>query len=363
MFFVWYASFSGPHVVKKIVISVALLLSLVSAHAQKKASKATKDPKALYDSSFYISYDRHITARYYFSKKYTAFNLRNLQQGLVLKYFPNTTLNMGVGATYKWATLNLAYGFGFLNPDNGTGKTKYLDLQMHNYGRKIIVDVFGQFYNGFYLNDDQIKDASGEYYKRPDLKVRVFGVSGQYLFNFERFSYRAAFLNNEWQKRSAGSMLLGWEFFLGQSTSDSSMIPSQLRNTPGDLAPVGDLNINSVQFIETGPNVGYAYTYVYKKHFFLTGSLTVSLDYGKTIIEGDMRDQDESFSPNSFVRFFTGYNSEKWALSVSFVNQALQLSSRSASRYVSLNTGNVRVNAVYRFMPNRKTRKVLKVID
>ncbi len=350
--------------VKKIIISACLTLSVFFLYAQKnvEAKNERKKARSLYDTSYYSSYNYLITGRFYFSKKYTSFNLRNLQQGLALKYFPNTTLNMGVGATYKWATLNLAYGFGFLNPEDGKGKTKYLDLQMHNYGRKVIVDIFGQFYNGFYLNNDQITDAAGEYYKRPDLKVRIFGVSGQYLFNYDRFSYRAAFLNNEWQKKSAGSMLLGWEFFLGQSTADSSMVPTPLKAPPGDAPPAGDVNVNRVEFIETGPNVGYAYTYVYKKHWFLAGSLTVSLDYGKSVMKGDTRVQKEAFSPNYFVRAVAGYNSSRWAYTISFVNQAVQLTSQRASRYASLNTGNVRANVVYRFTPSRKTRAVLRKV-
>src|SRR5690606_14649801 len=87
------------------------------------------------DSSYYVSYENQLTGRLYFSKKYTSFRYFDTEEDIALRYFPNTTLNMGVGATYKWATLNLGFGFGFLNPDNGRGDTRYLDLQGHFYGR------------------------------------------------------------------------------------------------------------------------------------------------------------------------------------------------------------------------------------
>ncbi len=116
---------------------------------------------------------------------------------------------MGIGATYRWATLNLAYGFGFLNPDRGRGKTKYLDLQFHGYGRKFSIDVLGQFYNGFYLTPRGTGTTHGTYYQRPDIEVGAVGASAQYIFNYRKFSYRAAFLQNEWQKRTAGTFLLG----------------------------------------------------------------------------------------------------------------------------------------------------------
>ena len=74
-----------------------------------------------YDTSYYVSYEDQITGRFYLSQKYVSFRYIDTGNDLVFRYLPNTTLNMGVGATYKWATLNLAYGFGFLNPENGKG--------------------------------------------------------------------------------------------------------------------------------------------------------------------------------------------------------------------------------------------------
>jgi hypothetical protein len=90
---------------------------------------------AQFDSTYYVSYADMVTTRFYFSKKYTSLKLRNRNENYNMTYRPNTTLNMGVGATYKWATLNLAYGFDFLNPDRGLGDTKYIDLQFHGYTR------------------------------------------------------------------------------------------------------------------------------------------------------------------------------------------------------------------------------------
>ncbi len=55
-----------------------------------------------------------------------------------LKYHPNTKLNLGLGVTYKNYTLNVAYGFGFLNKNyNEKGKTKGLDLHFHLFPNKI----------------------------------------------------------------------------------------------------------------------------------------------------------------------------------------------------------------------------------
>jgi hypothetical protein len=306
------------------------------------------------NNAYYTSYDKIITGRFYFSQKYTSYQYRHDNESINIRYRPNTTLNMGVGATYKWATLNLAYGFGFLNRDEEKGKTRYLDLQTHLYGRKIIVDAFGQFYNGFYLDKGELTPRVNGYYLRPDIKVRFLGASGQYLFNHEKFSYRASFLQSEWQKKSAGSLLVGLEFFLGRTKADSAMVPSTLSGQTEET------NLDQVNFVEMGPNVGYVYTWVIKKHFFLTGQATVSLDYGtNTMTSNGVNTRSSSFSPNSSLSFFAGYNSEKWAVSFVFVNKNIGIASGSERR-IDFNTGNLRLNIVHRFVPRGKTKEVLK---
>src|SRR5687767_12137994 len=56
---------------------------------------------AKYDSTYYVSYETMLTSRFYFSKKYTSLKFRDNGENYNLTYRPNTTLNMGIGATYK----------------------------------------------------------------------------------------------------------------------------------------------------------------------------------------------------------------------------------------------------------------------
>jgi hypothetical protein len=263
---------------------------------------------------------------------------------------------MGVGATYKWATLNLAYGFGFLNPDRGKGKTKYLDLQFHSYGRRFIVDFFGQFYNGFFLSSKSTNHPGYEYL-RPDLYVRYLGTSVQYILNHKKFSYRASFLQNEWQKKSAGTFIFGVEVYGGKVKADSTIIPSVVNSQAADR------NMRILSFFEFGPNAGYAYTLVVKKHFFITGSASLSLDYGEnTISDRDGTKKTTGVSPNTFFRFFGGYNSRKWAVSLTYVTNSVSLATESIERQIMLNTGNFRLNYVYRFPPSKRAKRYLDQI-
>jgi len=264
---------------------------------------------------------------------------------------------MGIGATYKSFTLNLAYGFGFLNPDRGQGKTRYLDLQFHNYGKKIILDVFGQFYRGFYLSRHDGISISNEHYLRPDLHLNELGASVHYVLNNAHFSYRASFFQNEWQKKSAGTFLVGFEAYGGWVKADSSMLPSDV----GRESIRADLR--KLNFFEFGPNAGYAYTLILDRHFFLTGSGSLSVVYGvNTMIGGGSTNQVTGFNANTIFRIFGGYNSSTWAFNANYITDGVRLISNNG-RQVMFTTGNVRVNIVHRFKPGRKGRKILKVVD
>jgi hypothetical protein len=326
-----------------LILSLCLLSNLVNAQ---------------HDSSYYVSYEHLLTTRFYFSKKYTSLKFRDPSKEYSLTYRPNTTLNMGVGATYRWATLNLAYGFGFLNPERGKGKTKYLDLQLHSSGRKFIVDLFGQFYQGFFLTRKSTNNTNDEYYLRPDLHVNQIGGSIQYIVNHNKFSYRASFLQNEWQKKSAGTFIFGLETYGGRIKADSTVIPSFVN------VEEAEQDVRLLRFFEIGANAGYAYTLVIKKHFFLTGSGSVSLVYGENrMYNKDGSEKERGVSPNSFLRLFGGYNSNRWAISVIYLTNSVSLATGSVQRQIILNTGNFRVNYIYRFAPNKKAKRFLNVVD
>ena len=159
------------------------------------------------DTSYYVFFPESITGRFYFSQKYTALTIKDKSAGN-LQYNPNTTLNMGVGATYHNFSLNLAYGWPFLNTDDAKGKTKYLDLQGHFYTPQWVTDFYGQFYKGYHLTPEAhdwpfvpAEAKADNYYYRHDAKINLFGLSEYRVFNDKKFSFRAAMIQNEWQKK------------------------------------------------------------------------------------------------------------------------------------------------------------------
>jgi hypothetical protein len=307
------------------------------------------------DSVYYVSYPEQLTSRYYFSTKFTSVRLRSGAYDLT--YMPNTTLNMGIGATYQDITLNLAYGFGFLNPEIGQGESKYLDLQAHMYPKNFVIDFFGQFHKGFYTPiPEQLSNAGDRFLNFPDMRTQKIGASIQYLFNPDKFSFRAAFLQHEWQQRSGSTFLLGFEMYGGQANNELGIVPTMLLNTFDD-------RFDRLRFFEFGPNVGYAATLVVKKHFFLTGSLSTNLALGYTTLEKENSTVTSwGVNPNLFSRVFAGYNSERWSVNANYVLNTVNLPTVDEVGSAFM-TGNYRLNFVYRFLPGPKLMKYLRVID
>lgn len=323
------------------------IISLVCFFCGNVSAQSTTDSTA-----YYISYPEKLTGRFYFSRKYTGMGLKKEERDYW--YMPNSTLNMGAGLTYQNLTLNLATGFGFLNPERGRGDSKYLDLQAHAYPKNLVIDLFGQFYNGYYLSRPENYLNTSAYNVFPDMKMRKVGASVQYLFNGDKFSYRAAFLQNEWQQKSAGSFLAGFEIYGGQVRNQNGILP---------LAEQGEL-FGQIKFIEFGPNLGYAYSLIIKKHFFFTLSATSSLSLGRTAMQFGPDGQRSSWGirPNYFLRGFTGYNSEKWSVNVNYIYNQVNLSPVAGYK-VNAGTGNYRLNLIYRFSPGPWLSRKLEWID
>ncbi|AWW33124.1 signal protein [Echinicola strongylocentroti] len=309
------------------------------------------------DTSYFERFPEMVTGRMYMSRKYTGVDINDrLGEISTLRYRPNSTLNLGVGASYNVFTLNLALGFGFLNPEVGKGDTKYLDAQVHAYPDKWAIDGFAQIYNGYHLvpeGDFAIENEN--YYYRPDMKVREFGASVKYVFNGEKFSYKAAFLQTEWQKKSAGSLLVGGEVFGGLAKGDSSLIPSQAMIDPSR-------DFDKLFFVEAGPNIGYAYTLVIDQHYFVMGSATGNIGVGFTNQYGLEKTTNWSVNANYFLKASVGYNSERWAVNANYVYSKVRLAKNNDFNN-SILTGNYRLNLIYRFIPGPKGKKVLDAIN
>ncbi len=346
-------------------LAITFLICSSAMSQQKKIQPGNNPPpvKPFYfpdhDSTYYQSFERYITARFYFSQKYSGLELMRSSSISRVRYIPNTSLTMGVGVTYQSISINLGYGFGFLNNDDEKGKTKYLDLQTHIYGRKWTTDLIAQLYKGYYLAPQGLAAPTpNSYYIRPDLKTLLTGVSVYRIVNSDKFSYRAATIQNEKQKKSAGSLLLGADLYYGNIRADSSLVPSVLQeNYPLQ-------GVRRMDFVRVGPGVGYAYTVVIHDDFFVTGSLsgTLNFSYNK---QQNVNSTADKFSVNTgfIYRIIAGWDKNDWNINFSLVGNQMTITAATSQDKYLVSAGNFRFTVAKRLKPGRGLSKKLQPVD
>ncbi len=315
----------------------SLLIIFCTALIIPSSAKAQKPLD--HDTTYYVTYPGTLVGRFYFSKKYASFTLPAANGGQDLEYKANTLLTMGIGATYNNLTVNLAYGFSFLNNNDDKGKTKGIDLQAHLFPHKWALDLLAIKHTGLSFAPNNSANDSNNYYYRPDIQQLFIGFSGYRVFNPQRFSFNAAMTQNEWQKKSAGSLLLGGLVYYGQIKGDSSLIPKQVESSFPKAA-----GINNVNFFSIGLGGGYAYTLVIAKHFYITGSGIVNLNVDFSTVQ-DMNDKASKtvLKPTAIYKASVGYNSDSWDISANWAANDIWVKGDYFSNDFSVPTGNYRL--------------------
>jgi len=265
---------------RKFLLISALFIFQFSVNA--KSLKGYLEVKK--DSNYIESYFNDLIVRIYSGEKTHSLELSDLNEPYRLKYLPNGYFNLGAGFSYRSFGISLATKIPvFQNSSVKHGDTKRFGFQYYLYSGKFSVDVLTSFSKGYYLNRSFSHLASfskDREYQRPDMSSANLGITVNYIFNNSRFSYKAAFSDNEKQKKNAGSMIAGGSIFSYQTIADSAFVPREIKSDyfqkSRDVSKSGVLAFNA--------NLGYAYSFV----FFKNGIFTISYILGSGV-------QDNSF--------------------------------------------------------------------
>lgn len=290
---------------------ITLLTLTVTFHVgysqERKSKESTLDPEYVWD------YKHLLTVRSYLLYEGIGLKIKptGISQGI--SYLPNIHTKVGVAAFYKWFGLGLAVRNPFYVEDNDIkGDTRIIDFRINAYGKSIAAEISYQDYNGFYLsNTDQIFSGwkHGEsYYQRPDMNIDAIGVILYYLLNSDKHSIRAAYIQTEQQKKSSGALVLAPSILFTRLNADSSLIPTEYHNQfPSVLL---EENVVKGDFYNAGFSIGYSYTFVFLKNFyvnmcFIPGAFLQSYNYETRTTSRTDRD----FALLWLGRAAMGYNS------------------------------------------------------
>jgi hypothetical protein len=231
------------------------------------------------DSAYITSYRSEPAIRLVAVNKGNLFNVRDAIRSSNLLYRPDARVNLGVGVSYKWFSIDLAFNFGlgetteFVNRD-------FLDFQANIFSARQYMSATLQYYYGYNLAGyGGTRLSTGNYGgQRDDIRTIKLGLQYIYAFNYDRFSFRAPFVLNEKQKKSAGSWLVGAQFMFYTMDADSAVVPAA---ASADFSP--QVQLTGLNALSLMLGAGYAYSFVWKKHFFLT----LGIMPGVAISKGD----------------------------------------------------------------------------
>jgi hypothetical protein len=185
--------------------------------------------------------------------------------------------------------LGIYFGWSFLffglNMDmdkllnNKKAESNQTDYQLNIYSSIISADLF--YYKGD--NTYKLHDLSGfgpEYDKNYSantidaLTVDMKGINAYWVFNHRRFSYLAAYSQTTEQLRSAGSFIAGFSYSQHDVGLNPSNLPDSIRVRLNDY-----LHINEIKYSDYSLNFGYAYNWVFAKHWLADISLAPAIAY------------------------------------------------------------------------------------
>jgi len=333
---------------------------IITVLAVARVALSQREAKPLvWDTAFVRDHSQRPTVRVYASRKFNSLLLRALPGYEDLRYRPNGRVNLGVGVSYRRLTLNIGLPAPFVNNDNDErGRTRFLDAQANLYTVRQASNLFLQFYRGYHITSHEEAQLDWTqptlYPYREDLRQFNIGLSSLRIHDHERFSYRAAFNQDAWQLRSAGTWLYGGYATCYVLKADSTIVPSRINERFSASS-----GIRQGIIADIGPMAGYAFSHVYKRHWFFTlsgaGGAGLTLQLLKVPI-ADREQRITEVGPGWHVQFraATGYNNARHYAGVVF-NQELVGSLLRAQDRFAWDVGNFRIVLAQRISQRSRT--------
>jgi hypothetical protein len=288
-------------------------LVILSNHAEAQSDEVSgESAPSAFDTAYISDYTNLLTTRIFLLFQNASLLINPSDKRISnVEYRPNANIRMGIAGFWRWFGLGLSIDNPFYKTDQDSyGKTSSLDLRVNAFGRFAAIEFFVQQFKGFYIDSPERPD--GTHYVIPDMKTFSMGFSGYWILNGRRFSIRAAFIQNERQRRSAGSFMIRPSVLFYSIKSDRGIIPTEIVDfyqIPGVKLVTGGT------FYSVGLSPGYAYTLVFLKNIYVTAAVFpgVAAHFSNYSNELGAR-SDFEFTFQLGSRIALGYNSSNWFL-------------------------------------------------
>jgi len=315
--------------------------------AQEPDSTVKSTSKFVYDTLRIVNFPNKLAVYFNLSGKMNNIDIQSKTSAAHLQLSPNEITSLGLGFDYKWIGFGLSFGLPFMNRDNEIyGETEKFDFQINYYQNRFGIDAYFKYHKGFYLrNPEDFTDWSFEDYPvLPEMEAVGLGLSAYYIFNYKKFSYKAVFPRTMWQKKSAGSLIAGTYLHMNVCNSPGGIIPPEL---PDSLNSDFDLLGFANTYI--GISIGYTYTWVIKKRFFMNLSVVpgIGIAWPEVSTTTFHKKYDGSSAASVISRLSLGYEGKKLYYGFNLVSIINNFNYENIE--VSSTTGNLRFYIGKRF--------------
>lgn len=282
-----------------------------------------------------------------------SFELEKTDRSRLLTFRPNRTYSLGVGVYLFEVGVELAFAIPVAEKTTEIfGTSKARDLQLNMLGKRFGLDAYYQRYRGFYITDrdfEPVKNAP--YPQRGDIVSRNIGLTGSYIFNYKKFSFRSVYNFSERQIYSKGSFLLLANLSRFKLEADSSILDDSQEAIFTAAASFRDLRYSTFSIAP-----GYTYNLIYR-NFFLNGTLGVGPAHHWIYFKGEVGGGEHDIAINSFVaaRIAIGYNGNRIFGGVAFLTQGSNVKFEEVR--FSNNNSSFKVLMGYRFKEFGRLKK------
>jgi hypothetical protein len=267
------------------------------------------------ENIYYTDLTDKLLLKFTNSFKFTKLDITNSNTKETVKLAPALTLDLGVAFNYKWFGLGIALALpSGAHSDSIKGKTTKFDLQLNIYSKKFVVDALYQRYKGFHFANPGMFtnwDSTAIMPQLPDMENYSLGASAYYILNHKKFSYRAAYVRNVVQNKSAGSLLVGPFLNIDGASTKNGFIPKSLPIEVQDTFDIGFFRSTSY-----GLAIGYTYSVVIVKKVFMNFSLVpgIGIKDLETDFKGEFRASKKGVAARVAYRFAFGYEHRAFML-------------------------------------------------
>lgn len=338
---------------KKTFLITVLLAMSFRGQAQVEIDTHPVDSTSASDR--YVDYSDQLLLKIMTVSKINELEIINTNNKQSIKLKPLGASSLGFGFNYKWLGLGITFGLpASIEDEKKFGKTDRFDFQLNIYSKKFVIDAFVQHYKGFYVaNADNLVNWNDVVFpQRPTMETLSVGVGGYYVFNHKKLSYKAAYVRNALQKKSAGSFLLGGFYSLDYggfpSKDTSSFVPEYFPKEIQDSLVIDAYTARSV-----GISIGYTYTFVFFKNFFINISLIPGIGTKNITVYRDEVKTNETSPVGRFNgRIALGYENKHFLLGIT--SNGVTGNMEFENYEIKPTTSNVKVFVAKRFNLKKK---------